>query len=91
MIRAISDNQPEPSEGFTISLLSASNGGRVSAPFSASIVISASDDPMGVLGLAPYPTGIVVNEGEELTAMLVILNNICTILSYSLSLFQGSS
>lgn len=54
-----------------MSLLSASNGGRLSAPFSASIVISASDDPMGVLGLATYPTGIVVNEGENLIAMLV--------------------
>ena len=78
MIRAINDNRPEPSESFTISLLSASNGGRVSAPFSASIVISASDDPMGVLGLAPYPTGIVVNEGEDLTAMLVTTHSICT-------------
>lgn len=71
MIRAISDGQPEPSESFTISLLSASNGGRVSAPFSASIVISASDDPMGVLGLASYPTGIVISEGDDLTAMSV--------------------
>ena len=75
MIRAVSDNVPEPSESFTISLLSASNGGRVSAPFSASIVISASDDPMGVLGLASYPTGIVINEGEDLSVMLVLKYN----------------
>lgn len=68
---AINDNLPEPSESFTVSLLSASNGGRLSAPFSASIVISASDDPMGVLGLATYPIGIVVNEGDDLNAMLV--------------------
>jgi len=48
--------------------LTASNGGRLSAPQSASIVISASDDPMGVLGFDSYPLGIVVNEGEDLTA-----------------------
>ena len=83
MIRAVHDNQPEPSEGFTISLLSATNSGRISAPFSASIVISASDDPMGVLGLAPYPTGIVISEGEDLTIMLVI-QIICIIQSHSL-------
>lgn len=72
MIRAVTDSLPEPSESFSISLLSASNGGRISAPFSASIVISASDEPMGVLGLASYPTGIVVNEGDDLTVMLVL-------------------
>ena len=90
-MRAINDNQPEPSESFTVTLLSASNGGRLSAPFSASVVISASDDPMGVLGLASYPTGIVVNEGEAFTAMLVLKHLNSKSIIQSSTFFQSKS
>ena len=67
-IRALGDNVAESFETFTITLVSASNGGRVFGTTQANIGIPTSDDPSGVVQFDSYPEGIVVMEGDQLTA-----------------------
>lgn len=67
-IRALGDNVAEGFETFTITLVSASNGGRVFGTTQANIGIPTSDDPSGVVQFRSYPEGIVVMEGDLLTA-----------------------
>ena len=67
-IRALGDNVAEGFETFAITLVSASNGGRVFGTTQANIGIPTSDDPSGVVQFRSYPEGIVVMEGDLLTA-----------------------
>ena len=67
-IRALGDNAAEGFETFTVTLVSASNGGRVFGTTQANIGIPTSDDPSGVVQFGSYPEGIVVMEGDQLTA-----------------------
>ena len=67
-IHALGDNVAEGFETFTITLVSASNGGRVFGTTQANIGIPTSDDPSGVVQFRSYPEGIVVMEGDLLTA-----------------------
>ena len=67
-IRALGDNVAESFETFTVTLVSASNGGRVFGTTQANIGIPTSDDPNGVVQFDSYPEGIVVMEGDQLSA-----------------------
>ena len=52
-----------------MSLVSVTNGGRISSPSSASVAIPASQGPTGVVGFAPYQLEtVVVQEGASFTA-----------------------
>ena len=52
-----------------MSLVSATNGGRISSPSSASVAIPTSQGPTGVIGFATYQLEtVVVQEGASFTA-----------------------
>ena len=75
-IRALGDGEAEEFEAFTITLVSATNGGRIFGTSQANLGILASNDPSGVVAFDPYPEGIVVNEGETVNARSVTVQ--CT-------------
>ena len=71
-IQSVNDGLPELAEIHTVTLVSASNGGRITQPDSAFISIPASDAPFGIISLASYPLdAIVVEEGGSFTVRLV--------------------
>ena len=65
-IRVLRDGAAESFETFTVTLVSATNGGRVFGTSQANIGVLASDDPSGLIAFASYPNGIVASEGDEI-------------------------
>jgi G-protein coupled receptor 98 len=69
-IRVLRDGAAESFETFTVTLVSATNGGRVFGTSQANIGVLASDDPSGLIAFASYPNGIVASEGDEIVVRL---------------------
>ena len=65
-IWALGDGVAESFETFTVTLMSATNGGRVFGTSQANIGILASDDPSGLIAFDSYPDGIVASEGDQI-------------------------
>ena len=71
-IQSVDDGLPELAEVHTLTLVSASNDGRIAQPDSAFISIPASNAPFGIVSLASYPLDtIIVEEGNGFTVRLV--------------------
>ena len=70
-ITAVQDGMPESFEAFPVELVAVMGGGRLVDPRQSIIAIQASDDPTGILALRQVPSGLVVNEGEELVVGVV--------------------